>query len=95
MTTIDHQTACAIRDQFPKAYFGNSNQYGALMGYHIGDASMIGIHVPRLAVPEWESLEYDELEAKVNEAITPLGFPIKAYNPELVGQDYQLYFVIK
>jgi hypothetical protein len=95
MTAIDHKTACAIRDQFPKAYFGNSNQYGDLMGYHVGDAGMICIQVPKAAVPEWRDLECDELEAKVNESIRSLALPIKAYNPEYIGGEYQLYFVIE
>jgi len=94
MKEIDHQTACAIRDKFPKAYFGNPYQYGQLMGYHVGDASMIVIQVPRPAVPEWELLTWDEVEEEANKAIRPLGFPIKAYSPELFGNEWQLYFVI-
>ena len=95
MTTIDHKTSCAIRDQFPKAYFGNPHQYGDLMGYHVGDASMICIQLPRSAVPEWEGLTWDEVEEEVNKAIRPVALPIKAYNPELFGREWQLYFVIK
>lgn len=95
MTNIDHKTSCAIRDQFPKAYFGNSNQYGDLMGYHVGDAGMICIQLPRSAVPEWEGLTWDEVEEEVNKAIRPLALPIKAYSPEVVGNEWQLYVVIK
>jgi len=95
MTTIDHKTACAIRDLIKGAYFGNPHQYGDLMGYHCGHASMICLHVPARANPEWEGMGYNGVRAHMNELIAPLGLPIEsAPDPDFFDREWQVYFTI-
>jgi hypothetical protein len=94
MKRIDHHTATSIKDCFPKAYFGNPHQYGELMGYHVGDASMIYICIPNSAVLDWKDKSHYEIKTAANAAIEPLGLPVEFSALDFFGDHYQLYFSI-
>jgi len=96
-TTIDSKLANQLLDLIPKAYFGNTCDYGGgLMGYHVGWRGTICIYVRADDVPDWQDAEHSELVSMLTLLVYASGLPVTVSpEPELVGKYWQVYFTIK
>mgnify|MGYP000010394425 CR=1 FL=1 len=93
---IDPTLASKLLDLIPKAYFGNTSDYGGgLMGYHVGWLGTIWMYVKADNVPDWQDMDSEDLTSTLEGLVAASGLPVNVSPaPELVGKHWQVYFTI-
>jgi hypothetical protein len=95
-TTIDSKLANQLLDLIPKAYFGNTCDYGnGFMGYHVGWMGTIFMSVKATDVEDWQDMSFTELTSMLEGLVAANDLPVNVSPaPELVGKHWQVYFTI-